>query len=160
MKEGALEGLEVRLGVLTMCLLPLHLYVSILNLAYTADCGGGFDYPVRSYVLSLLELGVFLAGDLFLVKNRRFLLSKELCRYWGVCCVMSLLMVLLSQCHSEAAGLLLIPALVTPYFQLLPLLRWLGVSISVLPLSGIAAVGLLSALQWGLFRYFSRQASA
>ncbi len=123
MKEGALEGLEVRLGVLTMCLLPLHLYVSILNLAYTADCGGGFDYPVRSYVLSLL-------------------------------------MALLSQCHSEAAGLLLIPVLVTPYFQLLPLLRWLGVSISVLPQSGIAAVGLLSALQWGLFRYFSRQASA
>lgn len=81
-----MKRLEAWLCVFVTCLVPLHIYLSFLNVVSGIDKGYGHRYPARTYVLTAVYLLIVFSADAFFIRTGRFELAEALRRYWGFAC--------------------------------------------------------------------------
>ena len=149
MKETPKEKLEYILCCFVLLLIPLHLYLTFLNLFHGIDKGYGHSFPLRSYILIGLYLLILAAVDIFILVTGRFASARGLSRYW--CSSLSALVasLFIFWFFPNASGLLLLLFLYSPLIILTPLLEYPG--FPVMPHRLVITV-LFCLLQWLICR--------
>lgn len=123
------EQFENILCVLTVSLIPLHLYLSLINVIYGIDKGYGHSFPLRSFILIGIYLSIILLLDVFMLRKFKFTFSIGLRRYWASAGIVSIIFLILIATAMPEGGfsMIAIPFLAyTPFIVLLPLLEILG----------------------------------
>lgn len=111
-----LLGWAVFTGLVWAC---LHLVTSVRNLI--ALMFG--DYDTWSFALSGVYAGSLLALDALLFAVRSRTADRVLGKYWGVCGVLTAVLLIFWKLGGELPGWGLLLVMVTPYFPLDPLFR-------------------------------------
>ena len=153
-KESMSRG-EAVLGILTLCLGPLHLMLIIPN-----GIGLGYGgYSLWSYALSGLYMLTVLGTDCFMLCNGRFELARALRRYWGSSIITVALAVVLTHIPFppliDGAGMGGLLMLYTPYLIVVPVMEWLGFSADNFML-GCGYTAVFCIANWGICRFFVR----
>ena len=154
MEETRLDRLECILCFLNAGLVLLHLYLDLFNLTHGIDKGYGHSFPLRSYVLIGAYLLVVLTTDVFMIRYRKFELSRALRRYWGSACIALIVVGVLHFAMDRLVEISFLCLLYAPFMVLVPLLEFLGVPPSgETTLFSIAAVGGFCLFNWAVCRF-------
>ena len=151
MEETRLERLEYILCFAVMGLVPLHLCLSVSNLANGIDKGYGHSYPLCAYVLIGLYLMIVLATDLFMICQRKLEAAKALRWYWFSACGAVVAALFLYLTASEHDAVMLLSLLYSPYVVLTPLLELLEAGMEEYDgMVSLAAVGAFCLFNWAV----------
>lgn len=155
-EKGEMGRGEAVLGILTLCLGPLHLTLIIPN-----GVGVGYgSYSPWSYALTGLYMLIVLGTDCFMLCKGKFGLSRALRKYWVSSMIAAALAVLLTYIPFppviDGAGIGGLLMLYTPFLMVVPVMEWLGFTTDHFLLEcGYTAA--FCAVNWTVCRFFVRK---
>ncbi|MCI8400189.1 MAG: hypothetical protein HFF90_12470 [Oscillibacter sp.] len=152
-EKGKMGRTEAVLGILTLCLGPLHLYLSWSNFFNSIDKGYGHSYPALSYVLIGVYLLIVLGTDCFMLLKGRFEMARALRRYWGSSVIAVGLLLVIHVSFPDSLAVIF-PMVYSPYVVLVPVIEWLGMPENAWWVSGFVAAFCL--VNWAVCRFCVR----
>ena len=158
MRKDRLKRLEDILILGVLLLIPLHGYLSFLNLINGVDKGYGHSYPMQSYVLMGIYLLIVLAQDIFMLRYRRFEPAKELRWYWGSACVALIVVSLLYVFDFHIDLISALGLFYAPFMVLVPLLELPGAAANgSATLISLSVAEVFCLVNWAVCRSLVRE---
>ena len=151
------ERADAILSRFMLLLMPLHLYLSFLNVEYSIYKAYGGSFPMRSYVLIGVYLLAVLTADVFMVWHRKLEVAVVLRKYWGSAFIAAIIVMLLHALVPEGSMVAMLCLLYTPFVVLAPFLEVLGAPVyGAASMFSVAGTGAFCLLNWAVCKFAVR----